>query len=244
MNNSSSFTFLGMLALAVAIVVTGWLASSAIRDSRSDQDITVTGSARKAITSDLVQWKGNLTAESTNLSQAATSLRASLERFRAFLAQNSNGKINVIYAPLSSEPLSYTQTNNDGSTRTIPGYRVRQAFQIESSDVPGTTALAGRTAEAMLGAGVPYDATLSYLYTKIAELRLEMLEAATADAKNRAQTIAKGAGVAIGAARNARVGVFQITAKNTTEVDDYGAFDTTSVEKEITSVVSVTFALQ
>jgi hypothetical protein len=242
MNTTSPFTFFGMLALAAAIVVTGWLAASAIRETRNDQDITVTGSARKSITSDLVQWKGTITAENTNLAQAASSLKSSLERFRTYLTQN--GKVNVTYAPLASEPLSYTQTNGDGSTRTIPGFRVKQTFQIESSDVPGTTALAGRTAEAMLGAGVPYDANLSYLYTKIPELRLEMLEAATADAKNRGETIAKGAGVVIGAARNARVGVFQITAKNTPEVDDYGAFDTSSIEKEITSVVSVTFALR
>ncbi len=242
MNNSSPFTFLGMLALALAIVFTGWLASSAIRETRNDQDITVTGSAKKAIVSDLVQWKGALTAESTNLAQAVSSLKASLTKFNAFVAQN--GKVTVNLAPLSSEPLSYTQTNADGSSRSIPGFRVRQSFQVESPDVTATTTLAGKTAEAMLGGGVPYEANLSYLYTKIAELRLEMLEAATADAKSRGETIAKGAGVVIGAARNARVGVFQITAKNTAEVDDYGAFDTSSIDKEITSVVSVTFALK
>lgn len=242
MNNSSPFTFFGMVALALAIVFTGWLASSAIRETRNDQDITVTGSAKKAIVSDLVQWKGALTAENTNLAQAATALKASVAKFNAFLAQS--GKVSVTFAPISSEPLSYTQTNADGSSRSIPGYRVRQSFQIESTEVTATTGLAGKTAEAMLGAGVPYEATLSYLYTKIAELRLEMLQAATADAKNRGETIAKGAGVVIGAARNARVGVFQITAKNTAEVDDYGAFDTSSIDKEITSVVSVTFALK
>ncbi len=242
MQNSSPFNFLGMLALAAAIVLTGWLASSAIRETRNDQDITVTGSAKKTITSDLIQWKGNLTAESTNLSQATQNLKLSLGKFKAFMAQN--GKVSITYAPISSEPLTYEETTADGGKRTIPGYRVRQAFEIESSEVSATTALAGKAAEAMLGAGVPYEATLSYLYTKIAELRLQMLEAATADAKARGETIAKGAGVTIGAARNARVGVFQITAKNTSAADDYGSFDTESIEKDITSVVSVTFALR
>ena len=242
MNSSSPFTFFGMVALALSIVFTGWLASSAIRETRNDQDITVTGSAKKAIVSDLVQWKGALTSEGTDLAEAVSTLKASLAKFSAFVAQS--GKVSVSRAPISSEALSYTQRDSDGRSIEIPGYRVRQSFQIESTDVTATTQLAGKTAEAMLGAGVPYEASLSYLYTKIAELRLEMLEAATADAKNRGETIAKGAGVVIGAARNARVGVFQITAKNTAEVDDYGAFDTSSIDKEITSVVSVTFALK
>jgi uncharacterized protein len=242
MQNSSGFNFLGMLALAIAIVLTGWLASSAIRETRNDQDITVTGSAKKTITSDLVQWKGNLTAEGTNLAQVTEQLRNGVTRFRNYVTQN--GKVSVKFAPLSSEPQSFEETSDNGVRRSIAGFRVRQAFEVETTDVTETTALAGKTAEAMLGAGVPYDATLSYLYTKIAELRLEMLEAATADAKNRAETIAKGASVNIGAARNARVGVFQITAKNSPEVDDYGAFNTTSIEKDITAVVSVTFAVR
>ncbi|NJK46679.1 MAG: SIMPL domain-containing protein [Pleurocapsa sp. SU_196_0] len=242
MQNSSGFNFLGMLALAIAIVLTGWLASSAIRETRNDQDITVTGSAKKTITSDLVQWKGNLTAEGTNLAQVTEQLRNGVTRFRNYVTQN--GKVSVKFAPLSSEPQSFEETSDNGVRRSIAGFRVRQAFEVETTDVTETATLAGKTAEAMLGAGVPYDANLSYLYTKIAELRLEMLEAATADAKKRAETIAKGASVNIGAARNARVGVFQITAKNSPEVDDYGAFDTSSIEKDITAVVSVTFAVK
>jgi uncharacterized protein len=242
MQNSSGFNFLGMLALAIAIVLTGWLASSAIRETRNDQDITVTGSAKKTITSDLVQWKGNLTAEGTNLAQVTEQLRNGVTRFRNYVTQN--GKVSVKFAPLSSEPQSFEETSDNGVRRSIAGFRVRQAFEVETTDVTETATLAGKTAEAMLGAGVPYDATLSYLYTKIAELRLEMLEAATADAKKRAETIARGASVNIGAARNARVGVFQITAKNSPEVDDYGAFDTSSIEKDITAVVSVTFAVK
>ena len=242
MNTSAPFNFFGMLALAIALAFTGFLASSAIRETRNGDDITVTGSAKKAITSDLVQWKGGITSESTNLAEATKNMKTALAKFTNFMAQN--GKLPITFAPISSEPLSYEETTADGGKRTIPGYRVRQAFQIESNDVPGTTALAGKAAEAMLGAGVPYEASLSYLYTKIAELRLQMLEAATADAKARGETIAKGAGVSIGAARNARVGVFQITAKNTSAADDYGSFDTESIEKDITSVVSVTFALK
>ncbi len=232
-----------MLGLSVAIVVGAFLASNAIKESRSDSDITVTGSARKAITSDLVQWKGSVTAESANLQSAVADLKKNVGRLKAFVASNGTG-IKLELAPISSEPLTYERTNTDGSRTTIPAWRVRQRIEVSSDQVQEVTTLAAKTAENLLANGVPFEAELSYLYTKLADLRIEMLEAATTDAKNRAVTIAKGAGVGIGAPRNARVGVFQITAKNSPSVDDYGAYDVSSIEKEITAVVSVAFALK
>ncbi|MFN3266208.1 MAG: SIMPL domain-containing protein [Deinococcales bacterium] len=242
MNNTLG-NFLGMLALAAAIVIGAFLASNSIKESRADADITVTGSARKAITSDLVQWKGSISAESSNLQAAAAELKKNVERLRQFVTQNSSD-IKLELAPISSESLTYERTNIDGSRQTIPGWRVRQRVQVESDQVQEVTALAAKTAENMLSNGIPFEADLSYLYTKLADLRIQMLEEATSDAKKRAEVIAKGAGVGIGAPRNARVGVFQITPKNNPSVDDYGAFDTSSIEKEITAVVSVAFVLR
>jgi uncharacterized protein len=242
MNNSLG-NFLGMLGLSVAIVVGAFLASNAIKESRADSDITVTGSARKPITSDLVQWKGSVTAENSNLQTAVADLKKNVDRLKAFITTNGAG-VKLELAPISSESLTYERTNADGSRQNIPGWRVRQRVEVSSDKVMEVTALAAKTAEAMLSNGVPFEAELSYLYTKLAELRIQMLEEATTDAKNRAVTIAKGAGVSIGAPRNARVGVFQITAKNSPSVEDYGAFDVSSIEKEITAVVSVAFALR
>jgi uncharacterized protein len=242
MNNTLG-NFLGMLALAAALVIGAFVASSSIKDSRADSDITVTGSHREAITSDLVQWKGSLVAEGSNLQQATADLKKNVERLKAFVAANSSN-VTLELAPIGSESLTYERTNADGSRQTIPAYRVRQRVQVESSQVQEVTALAGKTAENMLSNGIPFEAELSYLYTKLADLRIAMLEKATADAKKRAEVIAKGAGVGIGAPRNARVGVFQITPKNNPSIDDYGTFDTSSIEKEITAVVSVAFALK
>jgi hypothetical protein len=242
MNNSLG-NFLGMLGLSVAIVVGAFLASNAIKESRSDSDITVTGSARKPITSDLVQWKGSVTAENSNLQTAVADLKKNVDRLKAFVATNGAG-VKLELAPISSEPLTYERTNADGSRTTIPAWRVRQRVEVSSDQVQAVTTLAGKTAENMLSNGIPFEAELSYLYTKLADLRIQMLEEATSDAKKRAEVIAKGAGVGIGAPRNARVGVFQITAKNSPSVDDYGAFDTSSIEKEITAVVSVAFGLK
>ena len=83
-----------------------------------------------------------------------------------------------------------------------------------------------------------------YLYTKLADVRTVMLGEATKDARTRAESIARAAGSDIGAVREVRMGVFQITPRNSTEVNDYGINDTSSLEKDITAVVRVTFAVK
>jgi hypothetical protein len=56
--------------------------------------------------------------------------------------------------------------------------------------------------------------------------------------------MAKNAGSKIGRLRGARMGVFQVTPAGSTEVSDYGVNDTSSLEKDITAVVSATFELR
>ena len=120
-----------MLGLSVAIVVGAFLASNAIKESRSDSDITVTGSARKLIRSDLVQWKGSVTAENANLQTATADLKKNVERLKQFITTNGAG-VKLELAPISSESLTYERTNSDGSRQTIPGWRVRQRVEISS----------------------------------------------------------------------------------------------------------------
>ena len=83
-----------------------------------------------------------------------------------------------------------------------------------------------------------------YLYTKLSQVRVDMMAAATEDAKARATAIAKSSGDQVGSVRSAQAGVFQITPRNSTDVSDYGIYDTTSIDKDITAVLSITFSMR
>jgi hypothetical protein len=126
----------------------------------------------------------------------------------------------------------------------IVAYVVRQPFEIRSGDVDAITALAD-LASRMINEGIRVDASpVEYLYTRLTELRSEMLSEAAADARRRAESIAGSVGSKVGPVRSARMGVFQITPRNSTQVSDWGIYDTSSLEKDITAVVSITFAVK
>ena len=97
----------------------------------------------------------------------------------------------------------------------------------------------------LVGQGVPLTIQApAYTYTKLPEKRVDMLAKATADARRRALAITREAGSGIGAITKADTGTFQITVPNSTEMSNYGSYDTSTIEKDITAVMGVTFRVE
>ena len=83
-----------------------------------------------------------------------------------------------------------------------------------------------------------------FLYTKIEDLKLDLLAKATQNAKARAQTLATAGGAKLGNIMSATQGVFQITTPLSTETASYGMYDTSTVEKDVRCVVNAQFEIE
>src|SRR6202008_4654537 len=102
--------------------------------------------------------------------------------------------------------------------------------EIRSARAQEITDVAGHSST-LLAQGVPLTAEApQYVYTKLPDLRPRLLAAATKDAQNRARTIVQATGAHLGRLRGVDVGVFQVTSPNSTEVEDYGVYDTGTLE--------------
>ncbi len=204
--------------------------------------LDVTGSARRAVTSDLVVWNLSVTAHGAQLAGALRDVNAQAERVRAFLRAQHVSDSSVAASPLSSQ--SVTEVINGNETGRIAAYRLTQSFTVTSRDVAGITAVVTRISD-LITQGVPVNSQApEYLVSKLPELRVALLTDAVKDARVRAEQIATAAGAAVGRVRNVRVGVFQVTQPNSTSVSDYGNYDTSSRDKDVTVTVHVTYAFK
>src|SRR3954468_16377424 len=98
--------FLGLLSLAVAAVLTAQTITGTIHDARHTRDtVTVTGSARKPISADLVQWRLTVAREAAEPAPAARQLRSDLAKVRAFLVQAGIPAAAISPSVVSTEPL-------------------------------------------------------------------------------------------------------------------------------------------
>jgi hypothetical protein len=235
--------FAGLAALALALVLASVIGAAAFRAAkRAGDQIEVTGSAKKQIRSDYAVLRLSSSTQGASLQEAYAQLEGYGGQIRSFLRQSGVADSLVTERPIETENL-YRMTEAGAQTGELLGYRLTRRWEVRSSDVAGITALSQR-ATGLINQGVPLQSSSpEYLYTRLNEVRTQMLAEATQDAKGRAESIARSAGARIGAVRSARMGVFQITARNSTEVSDYGINDTSSLEKDITAVVRVTFSV-
>ena len=241
--NEKSHSIWSTCAISVAIVVSAVILGGAIQNIRRGNDtVTVTGSARRPIRSDFIVWRGSVSSQQTTMQAAYQDVKRYGERVRSYLKEHHIPDANVVFPAVETEQIE--EWNERGRTGKILAYRLTQRFEVRSNQVDSITVLSQKAAE-LINDGVPMMSySPEYLFTKLADLRIEMLAEASKDAKKRAETIAEASACKIGAVRNARMGVFQITARNSTEVSDYGIYDTSSLEKDITAVVSLSFSVK
>ena len=241
---------MNMANIIIAIILVVGLVLSAIivtfgmvKIKSSKTNIIVTGSAKKQITSDLIVWTGNFSAQSPNLQMAYQSLEQSKNKVKKYLEKKGLAEDELVFSAIDTMP-TYVISEYGNSTNTIDYYTLSQTVTISSTEIEKVTEIS-RSATELLSEGVEFQSYApQYLYTKLADIKVEMLAEATKDARKRAQMIAENAGSKLGGLKYADMGVMQITPLYSDEISDYGINDTSSLEKEITAVVHCQFEIQ
>ena len=233
--------FLGLLAIAVALVLTSHSVAGVIRDRQHlHETISVTGSARKPIGANLVRWSLTVRQTAPNVALAARRLRGDVAAVERFLRGAGIPADAITPAVVTSEVLVMQLPGH----RRLVRYRVAQRLDVRTRQIDVVEPVARRIGE-LLERGIDVSARpLRYLSTELTQAKLEALPAATEDARRRAEIIVKGLGGRIGAMRSSSLGVYQVTPRDSTDVSDYGINDTTSREKDVIAVVRATFAVE
>lgn len=237
--------FLPALFLALALFGGLYMLGDRLYASRQTGGLTVTGSAKKLVNADLAKWTTNFTrrANLDNLAETIDKVAGDKTKITKIVTDLGIDGSGITFLPVQTDAI-YEQLPGYGYTQNIIGYNVRVELRVESMDIEKVDRLANETKKFIDLGLVPEYQRTEYYYTKLAALRPELFAAATADAKERAGAIAEGSGVKVGEPTGAKTGVIQILPPNSTEVSDYGAYDLSTKEKEISATVSVTFALQ
>lgn len=230
--------------LPVGVVLSTHLARRSFEKVKlRDQTISVKGYAEKAITSDLAQWSAAFTARHAQMVDAARQLDTARAGVLAFLASRGFPAEQVELSPVSIG-LRYVKNDKGNDTNQIETYVLTQRVAIGSTDVRRIADTA-RAASDLIAQGIEIDADApTYLFTKLDDLKLEMISQATANAHERGQRLVSHSPNKLGDLRSASQGVFQITPAHSTEVSGSGVNDTQSLDKVIKAVVTVEYAIQ
>lgn len=238
--------YLNILILAATAIVSVLLITSAYKNRNESNDVIhVTGLGKKDFKSDLIVWNGSFSRKSFDLKEAYAQLKKDRENITKYLTSKGVKKDEIVFSSVDiHKEYDYSYDENGNQHSAFSGFLLTQRVDIESKEVEKIENIAREITE-LIHLGVElYSNSPQYYYTKLSELKIEMIASATEDARIRAEQIATNAGANIGELKSAQMGIFQIIGQNSNE--DYswgGTFNTYSKMKTATITMKLQFGI-
>lgn len=238
----------GIAIASLGLIIAFLIAGNAYKYKfKSTENISITGGAEVDFVSDQIVWKGSYNRKMMDLKSAYALLKDDEDRVRTYLTGKGIGENEMVFSAISIDKEFSYQYDQYGrqSSAEFTGYNLRQSVTVDSKKIDQVEKVSREVTE-LIENGIEFNSSSpAYYYSKLSELKIDLLAKASADARLRAETIVKNVGGKLGGLRKSSMGVFQITGQNMDEDYSYGgAFNTSSKNKTASITVKAEFELK
>lgn len=236
----------GTVLISVFLITFGTVfktSASYIFKSNKD-DISVTGSASLDFTSDLIVWRGEFSKKGQNLKEAFAEIKRDKKLVKEFLKSKGVSEDELVFKSIDIQKKfkKKNKYNNDGdlvsTEQVFVEFSLNQIVEITSTNVDLVESVSNDITDLIENDVFISSESPSYYYTKLSELKIEMIEMASQDGLLRAKTALNGGGAEIGDLLETSIGVFQILGKNSNDSFSWGGTLNTS-KKQKTAYINV-----
>ena len=216
--------------------------------SESTHVITATGSASVDFESDIIIWRGSFSRTAWTSQEAYAAIKNDAELVKTYLTGNGITEDEIVFDSVDIRRTYHDNYDDNGNYigSEADGYELTQSVTVSSSNLD-TVEKISRDISSLLDKGVELTSgSPEYYYSDLDALKLDLIDKASINAKDRIDIIAKNTGADLGKLKNSNLGVFQITAKNsgTSSYSYDGAFDTDSRYKTASITVKLEYDLK
>lgn len=234
------------ICIVAASISLGW--GLAHFRSGVEHSISATGSSNMNFESDLIVWRGNFSALAETSEDAYQQLQQDADTVKKYLNENGidDSEISFSSVYIYHETRDIYDDNGNYRGSEFVGYDLNQTVTVSSSNLDVVEKVSTNISS-LLASGIQFTSGApEYYYTKIDDLKLELIEKATENAKQRVDIMASKAGAKVGKLSSSSLGVFQITAMNTgaSSYSYDGCLDTSSRMKTASITVKLTYDLK
>jgi hypothetical protein len=219
--------------LAVGMIAGGYLLGDGLlRAKDAERAVTVRGLAEREVTADLATWTISYSAASTNLAEAQDKVRRDTQGIESFFRE-----LGFPADTLQPTGANVTSFTNEGITT----YTVRQRLALRTTDIARAQKAVARQFDLVArGVFLEEGSGMAYTFTKLNDIKPEMVAEATKDARAAAQQFAEDSNSGVGKIKDATQGYFEIEARDG-EAGGWGMAD--SPYKKVRVVTTVSFTL-
>ena len=218
---------------AAGLVVGGYLLGDGLlRAKDAERTVTVRGLAERNVTADLATWTISYSSTATNLTAAQAKVRKDTAAIEQFFSELG----------FPTDALQPTGANVSSHTRQgVTHYTVRQRLALRTQDIErAQKAVANQFELVNQGVFLEEGSGMAYTFTRLNDIKPEMVAAATKDARASAEQFAQDSGADVGPIRDATQGYFSIEGRDG-DGGGWGVSD--SPYKKVRVVTTVHFSL-
>jgi hypothetical protein len=234
---------LSAVVLAVGMSLGGlFVGNGFFKGKAADRFVTVKGVSEREVRADVALWPISFVATDDDLQVAQARIRESHKEVMDFLMRH---KIEAEEAEVRSLEVTDVLANPYRSGPTQSRYIIEQTIMVRTGD-PEKVEKASQAVGELVDAGVVLSSRdmlrggATYLFTKLNDLKPEMIAEATAEARRAAEQFAKDSGSRIGNIRRANQGVFVILARDRAP----GIVEEGQIDKTVRVVSTVEYTLK
>ena len=202
--------FMGLAALGY------FLADAAIQFKQFDRSVTVKGLSEREVKADIVIWPIEFTVADNNLEHLYQTIDTNTLKIKAFLEKNAVQSEEITF----SSPAINDKTAQQYSGGPAPQYRYSavQTVTVYSTNIDAVREVMSLLSElgkqGIVFSGGGYQYQTEYLFTRLNEVKPEMIEEATRKAREVAEKFATDSQSTLGKIKKASQGQFSINARD------------------------------
>lgn len=204
------FVFIGLSALGYL------LGDAAIEYKQYDRSVTVKGLSEREFEADIVIWPIQFTAAGNDLESLYGSIEQSTVKTQAFLNNNGISREEVTLSVPAITDKSAQQYGNNAKPEFR--YTAFQTITVYSKNIAAVRSVMGSLSElgkqGIVFTGGNYQSATEYIFTRLNEVKPEMIEEATRKAREVAEKFASDSNSALGKIKKASQGQFSISERD------------------------------
>ena len=203
--------------LSIGIVIASVFIAHAASEMKSNERyVTVKGLAEREVKANKVIWPIAFNDVSNNLNSLYESIESKNKTIVDYLKKNGikDSEINIS-SPSVFDRMAQSYVADNVTVR----YQISQVITVTSTDVDKVMKLMSKQSEMLklgIAVGSNYENRVQYLYTSLNDLKPEMIEEATKNARQVADKFAEDAECDLGSIKYANQGQFSITEGSNT----------------------------
>ena len=201
------------VCIFLGLATAAWLAGdAALKFKAYERTVTVKGLSEREYDADIVIWPIQFNAASNDLGDLYATMEASTAKIRGFLEQNGIAAAEITVASPAITDKSAQQYG--GGERAEFRYTAVQTVTVYSGNIASVRGVMGALSslgkEGIVFTGNDYQAQPEYLFTRLNDVKPEMIEEATRNAREVAGKFASDSRSTLGKIRKASQGQFTI----------------------------------